>query len=117
MMAHPIATRTTAARCLAMPVCDAFSIAKTTTGRKRHLPQLHRAEAAGSYGTSVPTDRNAAVGGRHWPQRRLRHSHGELMAYAPSTAPFQSSGRGNIDESGARRFEGTMNIEQNEATV
>ena len=43
------------ASCLAMPVCDAFSIAKIKTGRKRHLPQFHRAETAGLYGTSVPT--------------------------------------------------------------
>ena len=64
MMAHPIAALTTAARCLAMPVCDAFSIAKIKTGVKRHLPQFHRTEAAGLYGTSVPTYRNVAVGGR-----------------------------------------------------
>jgi hypothetical protein len=44
------------ANCLAMPVCDAFSIAKINTGSKRHLPQFHRAETAGMYGTSVPTD-------------------------------------------------------------
>ena len=35
------------ASCLARPVCDAFSIAKIKTGRKRHLPQFHRAETAG----------------------------------------------------------------------
>src|SRR5204862_6851696 len=96
MMAHPIAARTTAARCLAMPVCDAFSIAKTTTGRKRHLSQFHRAEAAGLYETSVPTGRTAAVAGRHWPQRFLRHSHGALTSYAPPPSPFPSIGRFDI---------------------
>jgi len=97
MMAHPIAARTTAARCLAMPVCDAFSIAKTTTGRKRHLPQLHRAEAAGSYGTSVPTDRNApSVAGTvtaSWWRTRPRRCHSKAAGVATSTRAARDDSR------------------------
>jgi hypothetical protein len=55
LMALPAAAQTTAARLPGLPVCEAFSFAKITAGRKRHLPQFHLTETAGLYGTSDPT--------------------------------------------------------------
>jgi hypothetical protein len=95
-----------AATCLAMPVCDAFSIAKVKAGRKRHLPQFHRTETAGCTGrVSLPIVRVGALNAEspeRWAMnpslRGLRVSTGDGACSSPQARALNCGATTDIQE-------------------